>query len=188
MKKKSEIIAGFIGLLFTIGIIYLLYQIFNLAYKSFNKIDVNILIAIIGGTITISSFYITRYLERKKTIELEIRNKKIPIYEEFFEFYFNVMFKSKTDEEITTDEMVKFFQQFNQKAIIWFPDHILKSYIEWKNNLTKFSSNQGISLRDIILHQEEFMKQIRKDIGHINKNLFPGDISSLYINDFNNLQ
>jgi len=146
MKKTTNIIGGIIALLFIIGSGYLLYKIIIKVFQNFNKLDINILVPIIGGTITISSFFITRYLERKKAIELEIRNKKIPIYEEFFVFYFRVVLKSNTDEEITTEEMVKFFQQFNQKAIIWFPDNILKSYIEWKHNLTKFSNNQGISL------------------------------------------
>ncbi|WP_419494705.1 hypothetical protein [Chryseobacterium bernardetii] len=188
MKKITDIVGGIIALLFIAGIGYLIYKIIFIVFQNFSKIDINIFVAIIGGTITISSFFITRYLERKKSIELEIRNKKIPIYEEFYEFYFSIMFKSNTDDEITTEEMVKFFQQFNQKAIIWFPDNILKSYIEWKNNLTNFSKNQGITLREIILHQEQFMSQIRKDIGHTNKNLVPGDISSLYINDFDTLQ
>lgn len=188
MKKITDIIGGIIALLFITGIGYLLYKVIITVFQNFSKIDINIFVTIIGGTITISSFFITRYLERKKTIELEIRNKKIPIYEEFFEFYFSVMFKSNTDEQITTEEMVKFFQQFNQKAIIWFPDNILKSYVEWKHNLTNFSNNQGVSLKEIILHQEQFMNQIRKDIGHKNKNLILGDISSLYINDLDTLQ
>jgi len=188
LKKTTDIIGGIIALLFVVGSGYLLYKIVLIVFQNLNKIDINIFVAIIGGTITISSFFITRYLERKKTIELEIRNKKIPIYEEFFEFYFSIMFKSKTEEEITTEEMIKFFQQFNQKAIIWFPDNILKSYIEWKKNLTSFSNGEGVSLRDVILHQEQFMNQIRRDIGHKNTILVPGDISSLYINDFDTLQ
>ncbi|PQA96316.1 hypothetical protein SAMN05421796_101530 [Chryseobacterium piscicola] len=188
MKNKSNLVNGIIGMLFILGICWLIYKLTIFAFENFSKIDINIFITIIGGTITISSFYITRYLERKKAIELEIRNKKIPIYEEFFNFYFSVMLKNNTDEEITNDEMVKFFREFNQKAIIWFPDHILKSYIDWKNNLTKFSANQGISLREVILHQEQFMNQIRKDIGHNNKNLIEGSITSLYINDFDKLQ
>jgi len=188
MKKNSNLINGSIGLLFIIGIGWLIYQLIIFAFENFNKIDINIFITIIGGTVTISSFYITRYLERKKTIELEIRNKKIPIYEEFFNFYFSVMLKSNTEEEISNKEMIKFFTEFNQKAIIWFPEHILKSYIEWKNNLTKFSTNQGVSLKEVILHQEQFMNQIRKDIGHTNKNLAVGSITSLYINNFDTLQ
>lgn len=188
MKKTTDIISGIIGLLLIAGIGYLIYKIVIIIFQNFNKIDINIFVTIIGGTITISSFFITRYLERKKTIELEIRNKKIPIYEEFFDFYFKAMFKNRTDEEMTTEETISFFQQFNQKAIIWFPDNILKSYIEWKHNITNFSNNQGMSLREIILHQEQFMNQIRKDIGHANKNLIPGDITSLYINDFDTLE
>jgi len=43
-------------------------------------------------------------------------------------------------------------------------------------------------LGELTLRQEQFMNQIRKDIGHKNKSLTPGDISSLYINDFDKLQ
>ncbi|WP_407402976.1 hypothetical protein [Chryseobacterium sp.] len=185
MKKITTFITGIIGLSITAGIGYMIYKFFFLFFSNINKIDINLLIAILGGTITISGFFITRYLERKKSIEFEIRNKKIPIYEEFFEFYFKVMFQNKTDNGITNEEMVNFFRNFNQKAIIWFPDNILKEYITWKNNIILFSK-ENIELKEMLLLQEDFMKQIREDIGHNNKNIQKWDISSLYINDLEN--
>ncbi|HEY1193400.1 hypothetical protein [Flavobacterium sp.] len=103
------------------------------------ELDINLVIAIIGAVVTFTGYYVTRYLERKKEIEFQIRNKKIPIYEEFFEFYFKVVFSSKNGENMNQDEMTAFFQKFNQKAIIWFPDEILKSYSDWKNELAIFS-------------------------------------------------
>lgn len=187
MKNASNFISGIIGLLFVGGIGYFIYKGITLLVIDFDKININIFVTIIGGTITISSFFITRFLEKRKNIEIEIRNKKIPIYEEFFDFYFKIIFGNANKENMSSDEMVVFFKGFNQKAIIWFPDHILKSYINWKKNLIYFSENSNNeNLRKLLIEQEELMHQFRKDIGHSNKNLIQGDISSLYINDIEN--
>ncbi len=185
MKKVIEIMYAIFALVIIVGIGFFLFKVAQTIISNFDKINANLFIAILGGTVTLTGYFLTRYFERKKLVEIEIRNKKIPIYEEFFEFYFSVMFQSKNKKEITTEEMIDFFRNFNQKAIIWFPDEILKGYIDWKSNLTNFS-NQGIELKDLLLYQEDFMRQIRKDIGHTNKVLKMWDISSLYINDLDN--
>ncbi|WP_426483326.1 hypothetical protein [Flavobacterium sp. 2] len=153
------------------------------------ELNINLVIAVIGASVTLIGYYVTRYLERKKEIEFQIRNKKIPIYEEFFQFYFKVVFntKNKNDEKLSDDDMVLFFQQFNQKAIIWFPDNILLSYINWKRELSYFSGNNTPeNLKNLILKQEDLMKEFRKDIGHKNSKISKGDISSLYINGLDN--
>ena len=179
MKNLSTFITGFIGLILLCLIGLFFYKISYVIITNFDKININIFITVIGGTITISSFYITRYLEKKKVIENEIRNKKIPIYEEFFAFYFKVVYNS-----ISEKDMVTFFKEFNQKAIIWFPDETLKSYVEWRKKVMEFAKdNTNDNLLNLIFHQEDFLKQFRKDIGHSNKYLVKGDISSLYIND-----
>lgn len=156
MKSASNFISGIIGLLFIIGVGYFIYK--GITLIDFDKININIFVAIIGGTITISSFFITRFLEKRKTIEIEIRNKKIPIYEEFFDFYFKIIFGNANNENMSHEEMIAFFRGFNQKAIIWFPDNILKSYINWKKNLIYFSeNNNNENLRKLIIEQEELM-------------------------------
>lgn len=184
MKKTLEIVYALIALIIMLAILYFLYKGIGFFVINIHKININLLITIIGGTITISSFFITRYLEKRKQIEFEIRNKKIPIYEEFFQFYFRIVFNEKNKKSMSEAEMVSFFRDFNQKAIIWFPDTILKSYINWKKNLIHFSNNNNEeNLAKLIFDQEELMNQFRKDIGHSNKNLLRGDITSLYIND-----
>lgn len=182
MKKTIEFIYLIFAIAFIAGLGFLLFKITQILISNLDKINANLFVAIIGASVTITGYFLTRYFERKKIVEIEIRNKKIPIYEEFFEFYFKIMFQEKNKKEITTEEIISFFRNFNQKAIIWFPDEILKEYIDWKNNLTSFS-NQNIELKDLLLLQENFMKQIRKDIGHKNNVLKQWDISSLYIND-----
>jgi len=177
MKKVITNLSSLIGFVFLIGISFFLYKIIVQLVINFDKVNINILVTIIGGTITISSFFITRYLERKKNIEVEIRNKKIPIYEEFFEFYFKVVFSSKDEDSMSQKEMISFFRSFNQKAIIWFPDHILKSYVTWKKDLIYFSkNNNNEELMKLILRQEDFLNEFRKDIGHSDKLLLKENI------------
>lgn len=147
-------------------------------------LNINLIVAIIGGTITISSFFITRYLERKKEIEFEIRIKKIPIYEEFLSFYFKVILGDKNGKKISHTETVIFFRELHQKVIVWFPENVLKLYIDWKSKLQEYSENSDESiLKELLLIQEQLMKEIREDIGHTNKKIKKGDLSSLYIND-----
>lgn len=187
MKKTIE----FIYLIFAIAIIaglgFLLFKITQILISNLDKINANLFVAILGATVTLTGYFLTRYFERKKIIEMEIRNKKIPIYEEFMEFYFTNIYNSKgNNKENNHNNMIKFFQGFHQKAIIWFPDEVLKSYINWKKNISKFSDGE-IKLQETILQQEDFMKIIRKDIGHNNKEIEKWEISSLYINDIDNV-
>jgi divalent metal cation (Fe/Co/Zn/Cd) transporter len=68
MKMKIiNVISGIIIFSVFFLIVYTFYEAVGLIYKNFSSIDVSVLIAIIGGTISLSSFFITRYLERKKT-------------------------------------------------------------------------------------------------------------------------
>lgn len=186
MKKFTEIIYGIIGLIVTIGFGYFIYKVIAILINNLDKVNANSFIGILGATVTLTGFFITRYIEKKRMIEIEIRNKKIPIYEEFMGFYFSVIFQKKTDKAKRNNEIVDFFRNFHQKAIIWFPDEVLKAYIDWKDNLTSFSQEK-IELHDIIFQQEEFIKLIRKDIGHLNNNIEKWKISSLYINDLDNI-
>lgn len=182
MEKLLKIFYGITGIIFLAGIGYFFYQIIMMIILNIEKINANLFIGILGATVTITGYFITRYFERAKMIEVEIRNKKIPVYEEFMNFYFNMVQNQKEGEKIENDDIVDFFRGFNQKAIVWFPDNILKAYINWRNNLVNFSQSKS-DLKQVILDQEEFMKDIRVDIGHKNKDIEKWEISSLYIND-----
>lgn len=183
MKTKNlNFFYGLIGLIFICGVGYFIVKIIIYLISNIDKINANLFVGILGATVTLTGYFITRYFERKKMIEIEIRNKKIPVYEEFMDFYFTLVSSEKKTPKPKDDYIVKFFRDFNQKAIVWFPDDILKSYITWKKNIISFSLEKG-DLKSMILEQEDFMKKIRVDIGHENKNIEQYEISSLYIND-----
>ncbi len=181
MKTFINLLYSIAALLF-IGVVgYFIFKVIKYLISNLDKVNANLFVGILGATVTLTGYFITRYFERKKMIEIEIRNKKIPVYEEFVNFYFKLI-NSKDQKEPEDDFIVNFFQNFNQKAIVWFPDDILKSYISWRRNLVSYNLDKR-NLRSVILDQEDFMKKIREDIGHENKNIGEYEISSLYIND-----
>lgn len=187
MNKISDFIYAIMGLALLGGFGYFIFIMFESLLQNIDKININLAVGVLGGTVTITGYFISRYLERKKIIEMEIRNKKIPIYEEFVSYYFYTMFNEKKNTGKGADpKMVNFFRDFNQKAIIWFPDEVLKSYLKWKKDITRFTNGES-SLHDAIYQQEEFLKAIRQDIGHKNKNFEKFEISSIYINDIDDV-
>lgn len=134
-------------------------------------------------------FYITKFLEKKKTIEQQIREQKLPIYEEFIDFIFKVFENTKENskEHVSEADMQKFFWKLNRKSILWLSDNTLKSYIVWRNGIEDFAKNNPNNNNasvNILLDFEKLLLDFRKDIGHQNTNIKQGDIISMFVNDW----
>ncbi len=184
---KNQIVFNVIGVLFSVGILYFGYRLIAYFISKIDSIDANILIALIAGTVTITGYFITRYLERKKIIEQQIREQKIPVYEEFIEFFFKLFRDSKEKTEIDTNELNDFMWRMNKKSILWLSDKTFKSYVTWKNTSVKFADSVNKSeAENVKMLQlfEQLLLDFREDIGHDNKNIQKGDLLSLFITDW----
>lgn len=173
-------IIGLIGFFSFKGILILLDKI--------EKLDPNIVIAVIGGTVTILGYFITRYLERKKTIEQQIREQKLPTYEEFIDFIFNIFQQTKNQTEVDLKSLEKFYWSMNKKSILWLSDRTFKSYVTWKNKTAEYADKKDKSIVDsfqIMNSLGDLLKDFRADIGHKNKDISSTDILSLFITDIN---
>lgn len=184
MRKVNEIIKVVIGLAIIISIIYGLYLLVTYLFVVFTSLQKEVSAAIIAAmsTIIVSVLSITfgKYYERKRIIEQELREKKIPMYEEFIEFYFNVLMSKKiTGKEITQKEMVRFFNKFTQKLTVWGSDEVVSL---WSNFRRKTVENPH-NTKENIFEFEKLLLAIRKDTGHKNKNIKQGDLLGLFIND-----
>ncbi|MEO8762205.1 MAG: hypothetical protein ABI388_11765, partial [Bacteroidia bacterium] len=86
MNTRPSNLAYIILILLIVVVIYLLYLVSKLG-TFIREANPTVITACIGGfftiTLSIVSVFIGRYLEKKKMIEAEIRNKKIPVYEDF---------------------------------------------------------------------------------------------------------
>lgn len=61
-------------------------------------------------TVVVSVFGLTvgRYIDRRQQIEAEARLRKIPMYEEFLDLWFRVLFQNKLGKPVTERDMLKF--------------------------------------------------------------------------------
>jgi len=184
---KNQIFYNIIGIFFSGGILYFGYRLITYFISKIDSIDANILIALIAGTVTITGYFITRYFEKKKIIEQQIREQKIPVYEEFIEFFFKLFRNTKEKAEIDTNERNDFMWRMNKKSILWLSDKTFKSYVTWKNMSIKFADTEVKSeAENIKMLQlfEQLLLDFREDIGHKNKNIQKGDLFSLFITDW----
>ncbi|MDD3771613.1 MAG: hypothetical protein PHC38_03045 [Weeksellaceae bacterium] len=186
---KKEIFSMIIGFLILLAIGFFVYKLTIIIIEKADKLDANIIVAILAGAFTIIGFYITRFLEKKKLIEQQIREQKLPIYEEFIDFIFKVFENTKENskEHVSEAEMQKFFWKLNRKSILWLSDNTLKSYITWRNGIEDFAKNNPDNKKAgayILLDFERLLLDFRKDIGHKNANIKQGDIILMFVNDW----
>jgi hypothetical protein len=188
MNDKSKNILFFISGLMFIGLLgFLTYNSIEFLIFRIDKINPNIIVAIIAGTVTIIGYFVTRYLERKKIIEQQIREQKLPAYEEFIDFIFSIFKQSKNNKQINDKKLEEFFWNMNKKSILWLSDRTLKSYVKWKKLTSEYANHENNTDKDslmIMTSLEDLLKDFRADIGHKNKDIKVGDILSLFINDW----
>ncbi len=174
MNTKQINILGFIlsiVLVLILGFVFIKGSL--ILFEKIDKINPNVVVAIIAGTVTILGYFITRYLEKKKLIEQQIREQKLPTLEEFIDFIFNIFKKGAAGNDIQDDDELKeFFWQMNKKSILWLSDNTLKSYINWKTLISEFDDTKNKSKEEnliLLIALEDLLMDFRKDIGHKNK-------------------
>ena len=186
MKKIVSVLQVLLGLVIIAGLGFFLYKLIVLLIDKIDKINANIFVALIAGSVTIIGFFITRYLERKKIIEQQIREQKLPTYEEFIDFIFALFKSEKLNKKMSEKELQEFYWKFNKKAILWLSDRTLKSYTDWRKLIVNFSSENGNNKNgaEMLIAFENLLLDFRKDIGHKNRDLKTGEILSMFINDW----
>ena len=104
MRKLKDILLFALGLLIIGAVGFFIVKLIILLFAKIDKVDPNIIVALIAGTVTIIGYFITRYFEKKKIIEQQIREQKLPVYEEFIEFLFDIFKQTKNNKPIKEDK------------------------------------------------------------------------------------
>lgn len=188
MKKILRWLYIALGLFFIICLFYGVYLISVKVIKIFLSLPPEISATIIAATSTIIvavlSIVIGKYYEQKRVIENELRQKKIPMYESFIEFYFKILMAEKIKaKKVTNQDMMKFFNTFTQELIVWGSDEMINLWSDYRRkHIDDGSDKQGSPLQTMY-DFEELLLAIRKDTGHRNKNISKGSLLGLFIND-----
>jgi hypothetical protein len=184
MKTKLIAILRFLLALALLGgIAWGVYFVVAKVFRSLTNIKSDISVAIVAAsatiTVSIVSLVISKVMETRATIIQELRAKKVPIYEELISTMFKFQFAEKLGEERMSEaELIRFFANLTEKLTIWGSDGIIRAFSD-----SRLASSRIANPEDILFIYENLLLEIRKDLGHKNKNLKRGTILSLFIND-----
>lgn len=160
------------------------------------KLDSEVAGAAIGAAATvlvsIVALFIGRRLERNREVELSAREKRIPIYEDFVDFWFRLLYSERTGEDApTSEEMMRAMVDFTRASTVWASDEVIRKWGEARRRLGALDS-LAATANDNALNPdaptalfifEEFLLAIRKDTGYPRTALKKGDLLGMFIND-----
>lgn len=176
-----------LGVILLIGIIILVFFLFRMIWHVFAGLQKEVAASLVAAsaTILVSVFSITwaKYYEKKRVVDQELREKKIPVYQEFVEFILKMLWSEKiTGKSMNEKEMEKFLMSFTQKVMLWGSDDVLSQWSTYRQRLIKNTENNQ-NVQEMMFELEKLLLAIRRDTGHKNKNVKRGSLLGLFIND-----
>lgn len=142
-----------------------------------------------SATVTVSVVVIVlgRYFEKKRELEVHAREKKIPLYEEFIDFWFRVLYAEKMgDQPPTEKELLRAMVDFTRRSTVWASDEVIRKWREVRLQYVALgvqSQIQSAASIAALFGFEEMLMEMRKDTGHPRTRLARGDLLGLFIDD-----
>jgi membrane protein implicated in regulation of membrane protease activity len=185
MSLVRQILSVATGLALIFAGVYLAVVAIQAAISVFSSLNSQVAVAIIAASATVFvsvlSIVLGKVYDRREQINREIRERKIPVYEDLIRFMFRVLMGEKTGNAPTEKEMLEFFLDFTQRIVVWGSDDVFMSWSKWKRHAAR-STDKGSQAKSVFLY-EDLLKAIRQDLGHKNKGFKQGDILAIFITD-----
>jgi len=186
--QVAVVLLGLIGLL--VGLFYAM----GAGLRRFSGLDPTVGAALVAGSATVMVSVITvfagRAYERRRTVEENLRSKKIEMYQNFLEFWFNMLHSSVAADSQQSPRQrgrqsidpVAFLRKFTRETMIWSSDEFLKEWSLFYRKIAQLDTDE-IPSSVMLFDFEEILLAIRKEFGHKNKGLQRGDLLGTFIND-----
>jgi hypothetical protein len=140
------------------------------------------------GSVTVVVY--AKRQERKRENEFELRKKKAVVYEEFVEVLFGSIFAVNAQQGPTQQgDPIDDLRKLTRQMVPWAADGVIRKFSNFRRTLLHGANTGHLEQSDTLLLLEGILLEIRKDLGHKNEKLNPGDLLTLFINDLDaNLQ
>lgn len=195
MKKHPfDNIRKFILMLTAILTIAILIYIIHKAYVALTSLDKDILVPMLAGMFTVIasvvSFLFSRHVERSREIERQVREKKIPFYDDIVRLFFESVFCPEPLKKRMSDrEISQKMRDFSVHALIWGSDEV---YLKWARLVRAMQSSLNSEETEQVVEAKmkplgEFLLAVREEIGHRNRGLDSLEIWRPFVNDFDDV-
>lgn len=168
-------VVGLLGL----GVYYFLVAVID----KLNAVNSDLGKAVVAGAVAVAAAIVTQVVgkvwEQRVKIQQEVREKKVPVYEKQIETFFAVMFAQKAGGTPPSQEdLQKAFMAFTEKLIIWGGPGVIRAWSAFRHH-----DWGNTAPAEGMLRLEEFLREIRTDLGNSNTGLPQGELMRLFIND-----
>jgi hypothetical protein len=121
----------------------------------------DILIAILTLVVAGLGFVIKEQLEKIKTIQNQLSDKKYKLYHEIYSLFFDVFKQEKGLQKKNNNDLVIRLIDIKKDLFIYAPDNIVKKFSEWN----RYLNNHSGDIKHIAVFLELFIL-IRMDMGN----------------------
>jgi hypothetical protein len=132
-----------------------------------------------------------RYYEKKRELEAQARDRKIPLYEKFIDFWFRVLYAEKLGEaQPSEQELLRAMVDFTRGSTVWASDSVIRKWRDARLQYVALGSqaqDQSNASIAALFGFEEMLLEMRKDTGHPRTRLARGDLLGLFIDDIGSL-
>jgi hypothetical protein len=174
--QKAQQIAGFTAaVLLLAGGGWALYRFAII----FGEANPTVQASIIAGVVALGTVLFTFWKERSRLIKEAHREQKIAAYSEFYDIIFNLIEKTKKDEQldIASEEFMKKMFKIMRSILFYGSPDVVLAFSSWRVGAA--STDSMSALRSI----GKILLAMRSDIGLINRGLNELNIHQIYIND-----
>jgi len=130
--KWLQLLGSLVSLCLVLG---LCAAVIWFVFTQIRSLDSEVAAAVItaSATVVVSVIVVVlgRYFEKKRELEAQAREKKIPLYEEFIDFWFRVLYAKKMGEEPPPEkEMLRAMVDFTRRSTVWTSDSVSRKWRE----------------------------------------------------------
>ena len=196
MVKWRTMIPGLIGLILLAalgaGFLYGLFVVARFFWHSFLALPKDLAVAIVAASATVfaSAVAVTvgQYLQRRAAIRQEIRSANGPLYQQWVELWFHIMFAEQMGREpLTEQDVVRQLSEFSQQLTLLGSDGAVKNWVNLRLAFVSAADADASAsdelTRQNMLRKAQFIKTLRRDMGHRNWQLDDITVLGLFIND-----
>ena len=148
-------------------------------HQIFHGVNPTVAAAIVAAmstiTVAVATLVIGRYVERRKSIESEIRASKIPVYSRLVGGLMRTLLEPNSPN--TIEALTELLREVTPDLITWASDDVLIAWAKFRRDL------QNLSAEECVFSFEQFLLAIRRDYGHSGNQMKEGDLLTLFIND-----
>lgn len=171
MGNRGQLLVGFVLL----GAI-VLASLFSLHWllSQLSGASDTIKAASIAAVVSVSTFLVGRYFEKRRELTSSINKEKIRVYEKFFDIFFELFSKPNEDqsgnEELSFD-IAPLLVEFHKELMFWGSDDVIEKYYIFKRSLvtekdTSTADGQTEYLAETLTKTADLFAAMRKDIGY----------------------